>query len=439
MEQHDPIEQEEQGVVESTTEQKIATKEDFAEQIKETYSNYQHMFSLKDEPLHWGIARIDFNENGDKILQATYPVVNWNSSNMGSLAQWVRSIDETQDGDATSFPTEFEELVIPISVEELQKAAELFLPYVKEATGDQHKNVQMVKAMVKMAQSQKFAVELPNGVHSFYHLVILKGNHAPKTAQATYLKLTALSLGLAKLRSLNLDGAFGTLHNCAWIGNTPVDLEWLRDNELYLKATGQFPSIDFVDKFPRYLQHIVPEDNTRILDTSKVRFGAQIAGGTTVMNGASYINFNSGTEGACMVEGRISSSVVVGEGTDIGGGASILGVLSGGNTTPISIGKNCLLGANSTTGISLGDGCIVDGGLAILAGTKISINREEWNKIAEVNDGCYKFTEKALNTRILKGSDINGLNGIHYRQDSTTGKIVAFRSKFKVELNKDLH
>lgn len=152
------------------------------------------------------------------------------------------------------------------------------------------------------------------------------------------------------------------------------------------------------------------------------------------MPGASYVNFNAGAMGACMNEGRISSSVVVGEGSDVGGGASILGVLSGGNSDPISIGKNCLLGVNSSTGISLGDGCIVDGGIAVLAGTIFKISEEEARKIAEINPN-FEIKESG----IYKGRDLSGKNGVHFRQDSKSGAMIAFRSNRKIELNSALH
>lgn len=215
-------------------------------------------------------------------------------------------------------------------------------------------------------------------------------------------------------------------------GNTPIELDWLRANELSLKLSGKYPVIDFVDKFPRFLAHIIPADNTRILDSSKVRFGAQLAAGTTVMPGASYINFNAGTLGAVMVEGRISSSAIVGAGSDVGGGASILGVLSGTDGNPISIGENTLLGANSTTGIPLGDGCIVDGGLAIFAGTKVFISDEQISKINAVNP------ETKL-SNIMKASQLSGLNGLHFRQDSQTGQYIVTRSTREVKLNSELH
>ena len=201
-----------------------------------------------------------------------------------------------------------------------------------------------------------------------------------------------------------------------------------------MKLNGTFPTVDSVDKFPRYLQHIIPADNTRVLEASKVRMGAQLAAGTTVMPGASYINFNAGTLGPVMVEGRISSSAIVGAGSDVGGGASILGVLSGTDGNPISIGENTLLGANSTCGIPLGDACIIDGGLAIFAGTKVEISEEELAKIIAANPGTdleYK--------NIFRADELQGLNGLHFRQDSITGKMIVRRSTREVQLNAVLH
>lgn len=214
----------------------------------------------------------------------------------------------------------------------------------------------------------------------------------------------------------------------------PIELEWLRENEISLKVDGMYPNIDSVDKFPRYLQHIIPADNTRILDSSKVRMGAQLHPGTTVMPGASYINFNAGTTGPVMVEGRISSSAIVGSGSDVGGGASILGVLSGTDGNPISIGKNTLLGANSVTGIPLGDGCIVDAGVAVLAGTKVVIDTKEYEKIKEANPQW-----EAEDLDVFKAAALAGLNGVHFRQDSISGEIKAFRSTREVKLNEELH
>ncbi len=233
---------------------------------------------------------------------------------------------------------------------------------------------------------------------------------------------------------MNLNGAFGILSNVAWVGNTPYELEYLREHEIEMKLNGTFPTIDSVDKFPRYLQHIIPADNTRILEASKVRMGAQLAAGTTVMPGASYINFNAGTLGAVMVEGRISSSAIVGAGSDVGGGASILGVLSGTDGNPITIGENTLLGANSTCGIPLGDACIIDGGVSVFAGTKVKIAPEELAKIAAANPEV-KLESKTT----FRADELQGLNGLHFRQNSQTGEMIVRRSTREVKLNADLH
>jgi 2,3,4,5-tetrahydropyridine-2-carboxylate N-succinyltransferase len=375
-------------------------------------------------PIGFGIARVDRGQkNSDKILQATYPLINW-KENYGSAAVFVASLEEI--GIKVDFSGS--EFVTSITKEFLECAKALFNPYVEEASGDKHKNIQVVLSILELAESG--VVDIAES----FKIVFIFEDEAPQSVEAVYLKLYALSLGKAPLRGINLNGAFGVLHNVAWSGNMPIELEWLRENEISLKVDGMYPEISSVDKFPRYLQHIIPADNTRILDSSKVRMGAQLSPGTTVMPGASYINFNAGTLGPVMVEGRISSSAIVGSGSDVGGGASILGVLSGTDGNPISIGENTLLGANSVTGIPLGDGCIVDAGLAILAGTKVFIDTDEFNKIKEANPEW-----DAEDTDIFKGKTLAGLNGIHFRQDSVTGQIKAFRSTREVKLNEELH
>ena len=371
------------------------------------------------EPIAFGIARVDRGQkNADKVLQANYPLINW-KENFGSGAIFIKALQEAK------FDIDFSnsEFVTTINDNFITNAMNAFAPYIGEATGDAHKNVQVIKELASMED-----------VGKDFRITFLFEDTAPKSVEAVYLKLYALSQSKAELRSLNLDGAFGILSNVAWVGNTPYELEYLRENEIQMKLNGTFPTIDSVDKFPRYLQHIIPADNTRILDSSKVRMGAQLAGGTTVMPGASYINFNAGTLGAVMVEGRISSSAIVGSGSDVGGGASILGVLSGTDGNPISIGENTLLGANSVTGLPLGDGCIVDAGTTILAGTKIKISPEQLALIKEANPEA-NLEDK----EIFKGSELQGLNGIHYRQNSTTGEIIARRSTREVKLNAELH
>jgi len=383
--------------------------------IKTTTPNYK-------DPLAFGIARVDLGQlNVDKSLQATYPVVNWDE-NFGSAALFIRALQE--QGVEVDFSQN--EVVCNINLQFLKDCLNAFTPYSDEAQGDAHKNIQVISALYNQI--------INNGSLEGEFKVCFIFEDAPlESVEATYLKLYAISLAKVGLREINLNGAFGALPNVAWSNGQPIELEYLREFEIELKLANEFPHIDFVDKFPRFLQHIIPADNTRILDTSKVRFGAQLAAGTTVMPGASYINFNAGTTGVSMVEGRISSSAIVGDGSDVGGGASILGVLSGTDGNPISVGKNCLLGANSVCGIPLGDGCIIDAGLAILEGTKIAIYPKELKKIMEVN------TNMKMEGEVFKGKQLAGLYGIHYRQNSLTGEITASRSTREIKLNADLH
>ncbi len=393
---------------------------------KEEFKTYVEEIKKKEgykDPLAFGIARVDRGQkNESKILHAVFPVVNW-KENFGSAAVFIGALEEA--GIKVDFSES--EFVCDATKEFIENALAVFAPYVEEATGENHKNVQVIKHLNALYKGQ--GVE-----EGDYRVVFLFEDDAPKSVESVYIKLYALSLGKAPLRGVNLNGAFGILPNVAWSGNMPIELDWLRENEIELKLDGMYPEISSVDKFPRYLQHVIPADNTRILDSSKVRMGAQLAAGTTVMPGASYINFNAGTLGPVMVEGRISSSAVVGAGSDIGGGASILGVLSGTSGNPISIGENCLLGANSVTGIPLGDGCIVDAGIAVLEGTKFYVSEDEFAKIKEANPDW-----KAEYKDIFKGVELAGLNGVHFRQDSTTGQMKIFRSKKEVKLNEALH
>ncbi|PLY07527.1 MAG: 2,3,4,5-tetrahydropyridine-2,6-carboxylate N-succinyltransferase [Arcobacter sp.] len=392
------------------------TKEDFKKLVEDIQGQ-----SWYRNPIGFGIARIDRGQlNPDKILQATFPVVNWNENN-GSAAVFLNALKEA----GCDVDTSKSELVCDVSDVFLTTAIESFRPYIPEAKGAEHRNVQVVSQLASLPIDSGFTAD-------DYKVVFIFEDTNVQSTETAYLKLYALSTGKAALRSLNLDGVFGKLHNCAWIGNEPLELDWLRENEISLKLTGRYPEVTMVDKFPRFLSHVIPADNTRILETSKVRFGAQLAAGTTVMPGAAYINFNAGTEGVVMVEGRISSSAVVGAGSDVGGGASILGVLSGTDGVPVSIGKNTLLGANSCTGTAIGDSCILDAGVTILPGTKIALSEKAVAAIKEINP------DKDIKTS-MKGMDFLGVNGVHFRVNSSNGQTIAMRSTREVKLNADLH
>ena len=224
---------------------------------------------------------------------------------------------------------------------------------------------------------------------------------APDSTEDAYLRLHLLSHRLVKPHEINLDGIFAVLPNVAWTNLGPVDVEQVAVAQLRQRAQGGRLTVFGVDKFPRMVDYVVPS-GVRIADADRVRLGAHLAAGTTVMH-EGFVNFNAGTLGASMVEGRISAGVVVGDGTDIGGGASIMGTLSGGGKETISLGERCLLGANAGLGISLGDDCVVEAGLYITAGTKVTLPDGE----------------------VVKARELSGANGLLFRRDSETGRIDA--------------
>ena len=238
---------------------------------------------------------------------------------------------------------------------------------------------------------------------------------APVDASDVYLRLHLLSSRLVAPHGLSLEGQFGLLANVVWTSRGPCAIEGFEATRLRLLAEGPV-AVYGVDKFPRMVDYVLPS-GVRIADADRVRLGAHLASGTTVMH-EGFVNFNSGTLGTSMVEGRISAGVVVDDGSDVGGGASIMGTLSGGGQEVIRIGKRCLLGANSGTGISLGDDCVVEAGCYITAGTKVTLA-----------DG-----------RVVKGRDLSGSSGLLFLRDSVSGAILAReRAGKKVELNAALH
>jgi len=237
----------------------------------------------------------------------------------------------------------------------------------------------------------------------------------PADTYDAYLRLHLISHRLVEPHGLNLDGIFGALTNVVWTNYGPCRIEGFEEVRLRLRRRG-LVTVYGVDKFPRMVDYVVPT-GVRIADADRVRLGAHLAPGTTVMH-EGFVNFNAGTLGASMVEGRISAGVVVGDGSDIGGGASIMGTLSGGGTEVISVGRRCLLGANSGLGISLGDDCIVEAGLYVTAGTKVT-----------TPDGT-----------TIKARELSGANNLLFRRNSVTGAVeVVGRDGKGIALNEALH
>jgi 2,3,4,5-tetrahydropyridine-2-carboxylate N-succinyltransferase len=237
---------------------------------------------------------------------------------------------------------------------------------------------------------------------------------APVDAYDVYLRLHLLSHRLVRPHGQNLDGVFGLLSNVVWTNHGPCPVEGFESTRLRLRARGNV-TVYGIDKFPRMADYVTPS-GVRIADADRARLGAHLASGTTVMH-EGFVNFNAGTLGASMVEGRISAGVVVGDGTDVGGGASIMGTLSGGGKEVISIGERCLIGANGGIGISLGDDSVVEAGLYVTAGTKVVV------------DG-----------KTVRARELSGISGAVFRRNSATGAVeVVPRTGVGIELNLALH
>ena len=220
-------------------------------------------------------------------------------------------------------------------------------------------------------EQQAEVIEMLKGTSQPMVITILATDSAPASTPEAYLKLTLLSTRLVKPHNIDLTGQFALLPNVAWTNEGAIALEDLPTRQLTARAQGRVLDVISVDKFPKMSNYVVPT-GVRIGDTSRVRLGAHVGDGTTVMH-EGFINFNAGTLGVGMIEGRISAGVVIGNGTDIGGSASTMGTLSGGNNVIISVGENCLLGANAGTGIPLGDRCTIEAGLYVTAGSKVSL------------------------------------------------------------------
>ena len=240
-----------------------------------------------------------------------------------------------------------------------------------------------------------------------------------KTVIDAYFKLHLLSNKFVLPNTINLDGLFEALPNVVWTNKGPISIDEIEERLNKSKSDKNDLYIRSLDKFPCLTDYIIP-NKVRIADASRVRLGAYLSEGTTIMH-EGFVNFNAGTLGKAMIEGRISAGVIIGDNSDLGGGSSTMGTLSGGNNTKISIGKNCLLGANSGIGISLGDDCIVEAGLYITAGTKVTI------------------IDKDNRDNFVKARELSGKSNLLYIRDSLSGKVIAKINKSKSSLNKILH
>ena len=237
---------------------------------------------------------------------------------------------------------------------------------------------------------------------------------------SAYLKLHLISYRFVLPNSINLDGLFNALPNVAWTNKGPISIDEIDQELLNSKQNKNDLFIRSLDKFPQLVDYIIPK-NVRIADASRVRLGAYLSPGTTIMH-EGFVNFNAGTLGTAMIEGRISAGVVVGDNSDLGGGCSTMGTLSGGNNIKISIGENCLIGANAGVGIPLGDNCTIEAGLYITAGTKIELYKENGDI-----DG------------VFKGSELSNCSNLVFLRNSQNGKVFAKVNQKSINLNSELH
>lgn len=265
--------------------------------------------------------------------------------------------------------------------------------------------------------------ELANRFKSSHRPVVatlLETDSAPSSVPEGYLKLHLLSHRLVKPHGTDLTGLFGVLPNVAWTNQGAIDVEELPEKQLQARLNGETLEVSCVDKFPKMTNYIVPT-GVRIAHTARVRLGAHLGAGTTIMH-EGFVNFNAGTEGPGMIEGRISAGVMIGADSDLGGSSSTMGTLSGGGKLVNGLGKNCLVGANAGIGIPLGDRCIVEAGLYVTAGTKVAMLDNE-GKV----------------TQYIKARELAGKSDLLFWRNSQTGSVECKTNKTEFELNEELH
>ena len=318
-----------------------------------------------------------------RVLDTMYPVVNC-GENFGSAAVLADVVGHVNG-------THTYELDVP----GIDKALAAF--EWTHGDGKVHANVDVLKTVRTLIQGNAPL----GGTRRIVAAFVGQPTDAPVDASDVYLRLHLLSHRKVQPHGISLDGAFGLLNNVVWTTVGPFDPEGFNLRRAQLSADGHQINVISIDKFPRMIDYVIPS-GVRIADGGRVRLGAHLAEGTTVMH-EGFCNFNAGTLGTSMVEGRISAGVVVGNGSDIGGGASIMGTLSGGGKQTITLGEGCLLGANSGLGISLGDNCIVEAGLYITAGTRVKLP-----------DGS-----------VVKARELSRESNLLFRRNSQTGAVEA--------------
>ncbi len=315
----------------------------------------------------------------------------------------------------------YPEPVLSPSVAIAECVAQLGLTETNNANLSADQLIQLESSLIDAGEAEqaKIAGRLINS-QSPVVAVVLANDAPPTTVPEAYLKLHLLSHRLVKPHGTDLTGAFGILPNVAWTNEGAIDLAELPQRQLAARLKGEVLEVSCVDKFPKMTNYVVPE-GVRIAHTARVRLGAYLGKGTTIMH-EGFVNFNAGAEGPGMIEGRISAGVMVGKGSDLGGGASIIGTLSGGGKIIISVGEECLIGANAGIGFPLGDRCTVEAGLYVTAGTKVTMLDSDGNSVERV-----------------KARELAGKSDLLFRRNSSSGTVECLTNRTAVELNSELH
>lgn len=384
----------------------IKTVEDFKAHTQQLQERPSYV-----RPLAFGLGIR--RSKGEKTLDVTFPHINY-EANFGSAAI-LADVAGFSGGDNG---------YVCLGKEQLEEAYAYFAPFHEAPEG--HMNLTVLKALIDAYNQPETYATLDVIVYFLFD-----GTQSVETAEEAYFKLQALSQRCVQPHGICVNGAFGALNNVAWTNYGPVlpeDMPALRIQYLFSERPIQ---VSHIDKFPYLVDYHLPS-GCRITSNSQVRLGAYLGEGTTVMP-AGYINFNAGTVGHAMVEGRISAGVWVGDHSDIGGGASIMGTLSGGNNNVISIGEKCLLGANAGTGISLGFGCTIEAGLYITGGMKVYLYNAEGQPV----DLEGSVVEEGQNT--VKALKLNGRDNMLFIRDSRDGRVICKPNPKTIELNAALH
>ncbi len=334
-----------------------------------------------------GLGVVTRNKQGE-IIEVYYPIVLRNPAQ--ELSDVITQAAQYKEGNSFHL----------LSVEQLEK-----LSSAKAITAD----AQLAETITQLNAGQRDIIA-----------TFIAADTAPTSIPEVYLKLHMLSLRLCKPHTLNLTGAFGVLQNLAWTNEGAIDLADLPARQLQARLKGSVLEVMSVDKFPKMSNYVVPK-GVRIAHTARVRLGAYLGEGTTIMH-EGFVNFNAGTEGPAMIEGRIAAGVMIGAGSDLGGGCSTMGTLSGGGTEVISVGKDCLIGANAGLGFPLGDRCTIEAGLYVTAGTKVLL-LDNSNNVVET----------------LKARELAGKSDLLFRRNSMTGAVECKANKTAIALNEELH